>query len=396
MASTTGALKKSNIFKVISALRNCSPLTKPEIVLRTGLTSATVHAFINELCEKGTVIEAGLGESSGGRKASLYELNTSCFYMIGVHVSLTEISASIYDLSLLSMNTLQESMNLADTSVEEGLDLITNVIRKLIADGNIPEDKIAGIGITVPGPVDFDKGIVNYLPNAHNWKNIPLKTIMESRLGIHTLVDKNNNGIMIYDKWTRLSDTVNNLVHISITDGVGSGIIINGSLFRGSHYITGEIGHMSLDPDGDHCNCGNRGCLELYVSNRALVKKFLTANPSIPGGDFTIKNMIRERQNANPAASLIFTEAADYLAFSIDNIIKMVDPDEIVIDCEWLSEMPDLFSQCVNRVFTLNHMIDRSDVNITLAKIDNILIKGSASLIYNERFGDYQTSVLIN
>jgi predicted NBD/HSP70 family sugar kinase len=392
MASAS-ALKKSNVFNVIRTIKVYGPLTKPEITLRTGLASASVHNFINELLAEGIITSEGLGASSGGRKASLYKFNAVYRYIIGMYLNLREVSTFLFDLDLNILSNTVTKMDLNDEDVEKNIRLIIKQVEQIISSLDIK--KIAGIGISVPGPVDYDNGVVLRLVNAPNWVNIPLQTIIRNRFGVPVIVDKINTGIVLFDKWFGQSKANSNLIHISITDGVGSGVLIGGQPYRGINNIAGEIGHITVNPAGEQCNCGNYGCVELYAGERNILARIASASVERLDEKFTIKEAIDAYKQKDPLVCRVFDEAVSYLVIAMDNVLKMFGPDELLIDCYWLSKLPELFSGMVNRIFAGNKLIDRTNVIIGMSYTDHLHEKGAAMLVYDRMFGAYETSALV-
>ena len=179
----------------------------------------------------------------------------------GVCVELSKISCGIFDLDFNEIYFKEKAMDLEKTDVQTGLKAITELISASVEESGADKD-IIGIGITVPGPVDRLEGVVLRIINADHWTGIPLKSIVEEKLSVNTRIENDNNGLALLYKWTEMPEEKSNIVHISIINGIGSGVIVNGALYQGSHNIAGEIGHISVAPNGKSCRCGNNGCVE--------------------------------------------------------------------------------------------------------------------------------------
>ena len=402
--NTTG-LKKSNLFKVLKAVKLQGLLSKPDIARRTGLTAASVHNFVGELLAAGLLVEEGESPSNGGRKASLYRFNESAVYILGVYVALHSVTCCMFDLAFTPIHSSVQPINLDGDDVQSNIHLVLRQIEACLAASNIPKDKVAGIGVTVPGPVNREKGLVSSLAGAKNWVNIPLKTLVEDATGLPVILDKDNCGIVLHYKWAARPAERANVVHISITDGIGAGVLIGGSLYQGSHNLAGEVGHTTVVPDGIPCTCGNRGCLEQYASNTAIVREVLlrlrqgeaSALRAVldANGRLTIEDVVQAVRAADPMALSICTQAAQLLAIGLGNVVRMLDPDEVVFDCLWLKELPDMFAMIQNRLFETTQVVTRGDIRITLGDIDDLLIKAAATLPYERLFGRYETCTLI-
>ena len=402
----TSVLKKNNMLEIIKMIKNSGSITKPEIVKLTGFASATVHNLVNELQKKGILNEEGNADSNGGRKALLYSFNAQKYYVLGLDIGVKKVAASVFDLDLNSIDTLQKKYDIAALTVEEGINFAINLIKELIAGLNISKEKIIGLGICVPGPVNFHKGLVVKLTNANKWRNIPLKEIMENELGIHVIVDNDSNGSVLSLKWKSFNGAMKNVVYLSTMEGIGTGILINGDVYRGNHHIAGEIGHLSIDLDGEKCNCGNTGCIELVSSDLGIVER---TKKRIKKEDSPVilklcnnepnrlsMDIIVQAAKYNDAfAKQVLLDAAKYLGICLSIIVKVYDPDEIIVDSTWLKEFSELFNGIKNSVYENTEFINRDDVKIVLNKIDDIFVLGAATLILEYHFSSYENSMLL-
>jgi predicted NBD/HSP70 family sugar kinase len=420
----SAALKKNNLFRVIQALKCGGPMTKPEIVRLTSLTSVSVHNFMNELCGSGLIAEEGTDASNGGRRASVYRFNGGCRHIMGVYIALRSITCGVFDLDFSEKFHIEKPIDLGADDVQSNIAAVLELIELAIGNSGVAPSEFAGIGVTVPGAVNRESGVILNLVNATRWQNIPIKSIIEESVGLPTIVDKDNCGIVLHYKWTALAQASQlpqpgsgirtnsarraghakglaqiqaqsraNIAHISITDGIGAGLLVNGSLYRGGHHTSGEIGHMTVRPDGEPCNCGNRGCLEQYASNMAIVRaaeRAMAAKSRLGIGD-----IIKAAQSGDPVALAIFTEAAECLVLGVTNMMRLFDPDEIVFDCLWLQQVPGIFALVANKVFVDTRFVARSDVKISMNDIDGLLIKGAATLQYDAIFGSADTCPLL-
>jgi len=392
--NNTKALKKNNLISVIRAVTlNNDLITKPEIARQTGLTIASVSNFINELIDRNIIIEKGYDISSGGRKASLFCLNSTVYYLIAAYISLDKIQFSVYDLALNVVVDDVINYSISETSVENGIETIVTGIKKIIQNSKIDKNFFVGIGITVPGPVNFKSGCINQLVNAPKWTNVPLKNNIESKTGITTFVDKDINGMLHYIKWKERLVENGTIVVLSITDGVGAGVVIGNNIYRGNHYIAGEIGHTCIDLEGGVCNCGKRGCIELYITKENILK---VANRNLTEKYNSVNNIILIAANGNKTCKDIIDKAKYGIYLCLDNIIMAYDPDEIIINCEWLIDSPNIFSDIMNMIFDNNRLAKRSEINIRLNANKKIIIQGAAMLPYEQLFGSYETSIFVN
>jgi len=147
---------------------------------------------------------------------------------------------------------------------------LTDAIEDLIEVNGLPSKEISGIGIGLPGLIDPEKGLIHLLPNISNWRNVPLKKIIEKRLGILTCLENDVHLIALAEWQFGAGKGYENLICIALGTGVGSGLILNNALYRGEGFAAGEIGHIPLNEVGPSCSCGGYGCFERYVGNQEI------------------------------------------------------------------------------------------------------------------------------
>lgn len=381
-------------------------MTKPDVAKVTNLTVSTVGNFINQMIEKNIINEEGNADSNGGRKASLFSFNAKIYYVIGLAIGIKSITIGLFDLKLNMVEKIEQRYKLDEVVVEEGIQFICNLIHTILKKAKINKEKIAGVGISVPGPVNYEKGLIYEFTNAPGWRNIPLKDIIEKELDIITAVDKDNNcnvlSLMCMDDTQKLK----NIIYLSTFEGIGTGILIEGKVYRGNHGVAGEIGHISADINGEKCICGNTGCIELMASNLSIInkvkKKINNGAPTLVTElcDGCIENVnmdiiIQAAKKQDSMAKDVLWNASKYICMLICNVIKIYDPDEIILDCIWLQEFNDIFYKVMNDIYENTAIIRRNDVKITMNTVKELHVIGAAMLIVEHQFSSFENCVLL-
>ncbi len=241
-------------------------------------------------------------------------------YLIGVDLGGRKIEAGLVDLNGKIVKKL-----IMPTEASKGKQkVIQNIV---YAVNKLKKDRILGVGVGIPGPTDYKKGIAINPPNLPGWKEVPLKRILEDKLRMNIAVENDAKCFAIAEYKCGYEKKVQNLVGITVGTGIGSGVIINGKLHRGLSDSAGEIGHMKVVPDGIKCGCGAKGCLEQYASGRAIErvyndksKKKLTAEE------------IAQLMNKQKKAKNAIDSAAKYLGVGLANVAVTFDPEVIVVD----------------------------------------------------------------
>ena len=186
---------------------------------------------------------------------------------------------------------------------------------------------IAGIGLGLPGPIDFDRGIVHFFPNIPGWKNVPLRAILEKKIRMRVAVDNDANAMALAEYSLGAAQGSRNAVCLTLGTGVGGGLILDGKLYRGSSYAAGEIGHMPLNERGPSCNCGGRGCLEAYIGNRRIMRQVRSAF----GKDIPLEEVSAMAYRGNKKAVALWDSVAGHLGVALASVVNLLNPDCIVI-----------------------------------------------------------------
>jgi len=212
--------------------------------------------------------------------------------------------------------------------------VIIENIRKLLTE------KVKGIGIGMPGPLDRQRGIIHFAPNLSGWKNLDLKKPLEKEFKIPVFFDNDANCFALAESRFGAAKNLAYVVGLTIGSGLGGGIIIDGSIYHGADFA-GEIGHMTIDPNGPKCGCGNRGCLEVYVSGGAIVRRYkeLTGLKKTPM-EIEKESYNRRLKSATPGVATlrsrspalqVINETGNYLGIGLANICNILNPEMIVL-----------------------------------------------------------------
>ncbi|OXM86204.1 ROK family transcriptional regulator [Paenibacillus rigui] len=317
-------VKKINKSLVLDYIRTQSPISRAKIAEISGLTKATVSSLVNELIESHLTYEIGVGQSSGGRKPMMLLFNGTAGYAVGIDLGVHYIYAALTDLN----GTIVEEYRMShrNESVEQVFAKLMECIRELISRAPESTYGIVGIGIGIPGISD-EQGNVLFAPNL-GWEHVPLQAMLEKEFDIPVIIDNEANTGAVGEKQFGVGKSASHLVYISIGMGIGTGIIINNELYRGTTGFSGELGHMSIQFDGPKCPCGNRGCWELYASEHALLDR---ARTELGIAQVTVEDLLKLAEEGHPAAIGLFERLADYLSVGIVSIINGLNPDLILI-----------------------------------------------------------------
>ncbi len=336
-------LKELNQAVILDLIRIHRSISKAELSKITGLSPTAIGIIVSGLLQDGYIHETGTGESRGGRRPVMIELKPRSFYSIGVDLDVNYVNIMLVDItgSIIHEGSIQLG---GDISVEAVMNTISGSISAVLRNFSIGTDKLLGIGISVAGMVDVDSRNVILAPNL-GWENADIRQYFKEFEGIPVFVENEAMASAICENWIGSCQGIRNFICINVKSGVGAGIYIDGNLYRGSGGNAGEIGHITVDENGQKCGCGNYGCLETFAATSRLVERAVrlvkqgTAS-SLSGieiaEDITIDSVVDAARAGDDAAKSILNEAARYLGIAISNIVNTLNPSRIVIGKDFI------------------------------------------------------------
>lgn len=316
--------------RLLNLIRIWQPTTRAELSQLTGLPLSTIAFNTNRLLKSGWVYQASIGVPSGGRPARHLHVNGEKMYLVGVDIGVenTELAVADYNAHVLFRQQYPTSRNFRDF-----LQKIGARIRELL-DGDYRGRNVEFIGVSVPGMVDATSGELVRAPNL-GWADVPVKEWLSQATGLPVLVDNDANTAALAELWQGkiFREGLKNLLYILVVDGLGSTLVVDGKIYRGSRVGTGGFGHMCIDPDGPACSCGGRGCAEVYVSNRAILHDYL-GRVSGRRGSLCVTDLITLAQRGDPRAREVLLAAAEKLAIMLRNLVHGLSPQAVIIGGE--------------------------------------------------------------
>lgn len=377
---THGSIKNYNRKKILSLLISKRELTKQEISLKTKISIPTVTANVNELIKEGIVEESGVANSSGGRKPVLIRFMPDSRYSFGVDINVERAKIALVNLDCKILDEFSFSIE-SFHNIEEMIQKISDEINRMIKENKISEEKVLGIGFSLPGTVNEKKMVLELAPNL-KMKNINFKQF-SSIFKLPFYIENEANAGAIAEHILS-GNKVNNFVYISITQGVGTGVIMNGHLYKGKNQRAGEFGHMVIIPDGRQCNCGRKGCWELYVSERALLSTFAEES----GKSIGLDDFMKKVYDKDKVATKVWYKYIEYLSVGIENLILGLDPMAIVIGGN-IAKYEDLLVEPIkNNIFSKDGFEGVDDVKIYCSRfIADVPLLGAALLSIQKVIG---------
>ena len=310
-------------------------ISRAEIARALGLSRSTVSEIVGSLLETGLVAEGGEGPSRGGRRPTLLVFNDDAHVIAGVDMGATHISVAV-------MSLRGEVLAWADAShpVREDPDGTRSLIWTMLDDALEEVDpdrkRLMGIGVSVASPVDPTRPFRLSEVVMPAWEGRTGFEALRREYGVPVFVDNDANLGALAEHWWGSARGVEDFTYIKLATGIGSGQILRGEIYRGSSGMAGEIGHVSIDPAGEPCICGNRGCLTTFAGATALVKRareLATAHPDseLNGTEITLTALEDAALRDDPLALQVFDEAARHLGGSIAGLLNLMNPAAVIL-----------------------------------------------------------------
>jgi glucokinase len=262
------------------------------------------------------------------------------FFAVGVDVGGTKVAAALVDATGQIRFRTRANM-VANGTAYDGLDAVVSTVRKLILDSALAPD-VRAIGICAPGPLNPEAGVVINPPNVPCWRNYPLVAELERIFQIPVKLDNDANAASLAEATWGAGRPYRSVFYVGIGTGIGTGIVFDGRILHGASGAAGEGGHMGIDMRGPRCNCGKRGCVEVFASGPAIasrIKQKLQADPSSKLMGLPVENLEtvtaelvgRAAAKGDPLALSVIEEVIEILAYWLGNIVDLIEPDVVII-----------------------------------------------------------------
>lgn len=328
-AARLNTIRDINRQIVLNYIREREPISRAEIARETDLQRSTISAIVEALSAEGLVEEVGEGESTGGRRPTLLRLRTKEAIAIGVAITPSCTTVATSDLA---GRIIEQKEFLTDPDPDKTLQQVIALVREFSVKN---KGTIEAVGVSLPGLVDPSTGTAVYVPY-FKWRDIPIAKTISTAFGLPVIIDNDANAVALAELWfgrPEVSDA-RDFILVLVAEGVGTGIIFDGQVYRGQRGAAGEFGHMVIGTEAPvACSCGNRDCWEAFASEGAAKARYLklsneTATP------FGFRELVDRALLGEPNARAALIETAHYLGIGISNLVVGFSPEAVVVGGE--------------------------------------------------------------
>jgi predicted NBD/HSP70 family sugar kinase len=372
----------------LNLIREHQPISRADLARRMKVTRGIISVLVTELIADGQIYEGATGEAARGRKPTFLHVRTRNRLCIALDVRFSRTYMMLCDFSghQLAIEMFSTIFDPAELVKD-----LANRLRRMLKSHGL-DSRCEGIGVAVPGMVDHRTGRVLNAPTL-GWKNVNLRDMLSRATGIPVQIENAAKACALAQTWLGKgqASTANSFVHVSVSDGVGVGIVFNGELVRGHDNTAGEFGHIPLSLDGPKCMCGATGCWEAYVSNIATLSRYfgrdlskLGAKPMVEtnGSSFTAADLIARAHSGDKKAVEVVQETGRYLGLGLATVINALNPDCIFIGGE-ITTAWDLIESIVRSAVNervLTEAAERTPIHLAPA-VEYPRLRGAAALV---------------
>lgn len=338
------AVKSHNLSTILLTLLSREPISRASLAQLTGLSSTAVTNLVAELVDEGIVMEDGPEEIAdrrgAGRRRTALRLVPSARHAVAVHIDVGRVRVAVSDLraQLLVSRSLTHPLDSPPMAV---LNQTAGLVEEVLAESGVDRQHLVGMGVGASGLVDPHDGVNVLAPNL-GWREVPIGQWFSERLGLPVCVDNNVRAMALGEALFGAGQNAHILAFVYARMGVGAGLVVDGHLYRGSGAGAGEIGHVTILPEGgERCRCGNSGCLETLVSEPAILRlaeELAAQDPQgvlgmhlARGEGSSIESVFAAARSGDAATQALLQSQAYYMGIALANLVNVFNPELILL-----------------------------------------------------------------
>jgi predicted NBD/HSP70 family sugar kinase len=397
-----GATAQETHSAILDLIRSSGTVTRVDLADRSGLTGASISRVVKQLLADGLIVETGLGDPTGGKRATLLQFNPRARHAVGISIDTPSTTYVVTDMNGRVIEQL--------SAKGIGRDTPATVVRRLVAEldelilkTGIEPSTLVGVGVALAGRQGGGDRLLRANSSKYAWEPFAVRGILSAAIDHPIVVENDSTCAAIGEFWAGRIPSVNDFATVYMAAGFGLGLVTNGDVYRGSSSNVGEIGHMILDVNGPDCWCGGRGCLEslaaparvvsLAEQDQSLVDELqLRGRRSAIRSDFA--KIARHAVAGDPRCLALIEESATYLAKALVSITNLLDLEQIIMAGPGFSEAGEIYVRVataeLNRLSFVRAM---HPTRVELSKLGpSAAALGAASLVLHSRLTPHQTS----
>jgi len=379
-AARLNTIRDINRQIVLNYVREREPISRAEIARETELQRSTISAIVEDLKSEGLVEEVGEGESTGGRRPTLLKLRAAEPIALGVSITPTCTTVAISDLAGRVVEQ-EEFLTDAHKTINQVIEVVSEFTTRY-------KGSIEGVGLSLPGLVDPSTGTALYIPY-FLWRDLPISKMISDAVGLPVVIDNDANAVALAELWFGRPEVndARDFILVLVAEGVGTGIIFDGQVYRGQRGAAGEFGHMVIGRGAPvPCSCGSDDCWEAFSSERAAIARYLKLSGDPTNSSITFIEVVDRALGGEANAKAALVETARHLGVGISNLIIGFSPEAVVVGGE-IARAWDLIESALTE--TIANSVRRglpSALILPSTLGENPTLRGALSLVLASKF----------
>ena len=320
------SLREANRTRILDAIKRLGAMTQVELADATGLSPATISIIVNELAAAGLLTTEQVTRS--GRRAMQVAMSRGLGLVAGLHFSSRSLRLVLCD-ALGTVVGAQRMPLPTDHRADTSLDQAAELLDDLLVDVGAARTELQGVGVGICAPYDSATDMLSVPGLLRGWDEVRITESLSRRLGTPVVADNDANLAMLAESRFGSAKGMSSAVFVTISHGIGAGIMAHGQILRGHAGLAGEIGHIRVADNGQLCRCGNRGCLEMMVNATAIAAALRNTVGSV-----TLRDIIAMARQGDIGATRVIADAARHIGFAIGALTNIVSPEAVIIGGE--------------------------------------------------------------
>ncbi|HEU4894242.1 MAG TPA: ROK family transcriptional regulator [Acidimicrobiia bacterium] len=361
---------------LLSLIRSGEATTRGQLTEATGLARSTVSQRVDALISSGLVIEAGEAESTGGRPPTILGFNDNAGVVLSADFGATHSRIAVTNLGAETLVDRAVEIDI-DRGPEDVLGWLEMTFDELLTEAGRSRADVKGIGVGLPGPVDFDRGMAVHPPIMAGWHEYLVSDRLGESYGVPVLVDNDVNIMALGEQWV-MSPRIDDFIYLKVGTGIGSGLVLGGRIHRGAHGAAGDIGHVQATNQDVMCRCGNTGCLEAVAGGAALAAQLAASHDDVAGSRDVVR-LVREGRND---AARAVREAGRLIGQVLASTVNLLNPALIIVGGDMAAAEQQLLAGIREVVYRRSTALSTTDLQIKTSKLgDRAGVTGAAAMV---------------
>lgn len=370
---------------VLDAIRKAGRIARIDLAHRTDMSQATVTTVTAEMIRQGLIEETSPenGPAAGGRGRPRVDLQLrgAAHYLAGVKIANSSISTVIMDFAGTMIGEHERELSKSQFGTDELTEILRETLIDAAAAAGLEFNALSGIGIGIAGIVDESRGLIHWSPTLTD-RNIPFQDIVSSQLKKPVFVDNDANLVAVAEQHFGHGRGVSDFLVVTVESGVGLGIVINNEIYRGTRGCGSEFGHTKVQLNGALCRCGQRGCLEAYVADYALLREASVTSSHDPDErpEQRLQKLMHAAREGDAAAGQIVSRAGQMFAMGLANLVNIFDPELIILSGERMQSDFLYAEEVIESIRRSIVQVDVAPPEVVIHKWGNLMwAKGAAA-----------------